>query len=214
MHRTVKICVLILALMLMTPCAWADDIPASVQAAFPTGAVVENVQKAGEMRMLSLSIAETGESLLLAYEGESVLFLETQTPAVYDENAAPVERSRAEELICAAYPDCRILFAEDAESGKRLAVAGDDFCGTIVVADEQICARSLQMGEIYRDGKLTMEGAIKVLGLHRPEADFRALELDEDDGVLFYEGEALVNGVEYEFELEVSTGKLLEWERD
>ena len=70
------------------------------------------------------------------------------------------------------------------------------------------------MGEIYRDGMLTMEGALRVLRLHRPEAQFRALELDEDDGVYVYEGEAMIGNVEYEFELSVSSGKLLEWERD
>lgn len=93
-------------------------------------------------------------------------------------------------------------------------MAADDFCGVLILAAEGVCSRSLEMGEIYRDDLLTMEGALKVLRLHRPEAEFHALELDKDDGEPIYEGEALVDGVEYEFELSVRSGKLLEWERD
>ena len=38
--------------------------------------------------------------------------------------------------------------------------------------------------------------------------------MDEDDGMLLYEGDAWLDGQEYEFELDARTGRLLEWERD
>ena len=38
------------------------------------------------------------------------------------------------------------------------------------------------------------------------------LELDEDDGLLLYEGEVYIGSSEYEFELSAKTGRLLEWE--
>ena len=143
-----------------------------------------------------------------------MLSVQTQKPAKFSESAAKVDRARAEELVQQAYPGSHILFTRDDASGKLLGVSGDDFCGTIVVSAEGVCSRDLEMGEIFRNGILTMESALKILALHRPEADFYALELEEDDGSWEYEGEALVDGEEYEFELNACTGKLLEWERD
>ena len=40
------------------------------------------------------------------------------------------------------------------------------------------------------------------------------MDLDDDDGMLVYEGDAWLDGQEYEFELDAHTGRLLEWERD
>lgn len=208
-----RISVLLLILLLAIPCAWAEELPDDVMAAVPGGALVRT-DEAGSLRFYTLSLPETGEEVLVTCGAEGVLFAQTQQEAICSSDAAPMERSRAEELVREAYPGCRILFAEDAETGKRLGVAGDNFCGSIVVADGRIRSRTLEMGEIYRDGRLTMDGALRVLTLHRPEAEFRALELDEDDGLYVYEGEALLGGEYYEFELDVASGRLLEWERD
>lgn len=209
-----KLLMCAMALMLLFSCALAENLPADVQGMLPAGAAIEKTESMGNINMLTLSIPDTGEVILAAWDDEGMLFMETQTPAVCSADAAPVERGRAEELIRAAYPDCRILFSEDVPEGKRLAVAGDSFCGSIVVADDKIHSRTLKMGEIYQNGSLTMDGALQLLALHRPEAQLRAVELDEDDGAYVYEGEALLNGEVYEFELDVSSGKLLEWERD
>lgn len=217
MLRMLKICALALAMLLAAASgAWAEELPEYVKMAIPAQAVVEQDEAAGSLRMITLSIPETGERLLLTCDERigRTLFVETEQEAACDPGAAPVERSRAEELVRLAYPDCRILFAEETDSGKRLGVVGESFCGTITVADDQIRSRSLQMGEIYSEGRLTMSGALQALKLHRPEAEFRALELEEDDGAYIYEGEALISGETYEFELDVITGKLLEWERD
>ena len=215
MTRILKLC---LALMLiLLPCAYAEahfELSPAVLSMLPEGMVMEENEVLGSLHMHTASVPETGEVLLLVCSDGELILVETRQPADYDPAAVPVGRSLAEELVRAAYPDCRILFFRDSESGKELGVAGENFCGSIFVADGRIISRSLEIGEIFRNDRLTMDGALKVLTLHRPEAEFRALELDEDDGVYLYEGEAYIDGVEYEFELDVSTGRLLEWERD
>jgi len=64
------------------------------------------------------------------------------------------------------------------------------------------------------NGQLTFAGASQTLSLLRPGAQLDSLEMDEDDGMLLYEGDAWLDGQEYEFELDARTGRLLEWERD
>ena len=64
------------------------------------------------------------------------------------------------------------------------------------------------------NGQLTFAGASQTLSLLRPGAQLDGMEMDEDDGFLLYEGDAYLDGQEYEFELDAHTGRLLEWERD
>lgn len=217
MKRISRIMLLVLALLIL-PSALADALPEelseAVLAMLPEGAVVEETQHLGGMHVHTASIPDTGEVLLLMCSDGELLLVETQQRAAYDPSAPAVSRSLAEELARQQWPDCRILFSRDEQDGKLLGVAGENFCGSILVADGRIISRSLEIGVIFRDGRLTMDGALKVLSLHRPEAEFYALELDREDGMQIYEGEALLNGAEYEFELDVSSGKLLEWERD
>lgn len=215
MNRILNI-LLVLALVLL-PCAHAEahfELSEAVLSMMPEGMVMEETEVLGSLHMHTASVPETGEVLLLMCSDGELILVETRRTADYDPSAPAVERSHAEELVRAAYPRSRILFSRDSDSSKEMGVAGENFCGSILVADGRIISRSLEIGEIFRNGRLTMGGALKVLTLHRPEAEFRALELDEDDGVYLYEGEALLDGVEYEFELDVSSGRLLEWERD
>lgn len=45
------------------------------------------------------------------------------------------------------------------------------------------------------------------------EQDLR-MELEHDDGYQKYEGDIILNGMEYEFEIDASTGKFLEWSEE
>lgn len=208
--------IILLALLMVLSCASAEDLPEGAWALVPAGAVLEDSGISGNAQVFTLFLPETGERMQLRWDAAAgrALSLETEQPAPADAQAEIVDRARAEEIIRAQYPDCRILFSADTEAGKRLGVAAEFFCGTIVVSGDRICARSLRAGEIFRGDRLTEEGALQVLILHRPDAQFGAVELELDDGIWVYEGEALLDGEEYEFELDASTGRLLEWERD
>ena len=45
-------------------------------------------------------------------------------------------------------------------------------------------------------------------------AFIKELELDRDDGIYQYEGEAYYNGYEYDFEINASSGVIIKWEVD
>lgn len=206
---------LLAMLICLASAAMAEGLPETAQRMLPPQAVLQPVQTLGEIELYVASIPETGEELaLMCMNSGEKLFLQTYRSAESAANGQEVARERAEELVKRDYPECRILFFKEASDGKWIGVAADDFCGSIVVNADLIRSRELESGEIFQNGALTLDGALKILKLHRPDAEFRALELDDDDGFRAYEGEALVSGEIYEFKLDASTGKLLEWERD
>ena len=214
MLRGLRMLAAMLALMLLFGCS-GETLPGAGFAFIPDGGVVQGRTEENGMAYYTVLMPETGEEIRIACDAQgAVVSVQTQRDADFDSLATTVEKERAQQLVQAAYPDCRILFSQTVDSTRQVGIAEDDFCGVIVVADDQICSRSLQMGEIYQNGMLTREGAKRVLALHRPQAQLLEIELDEDDGVYVYEGEALVDGAEYEFELSASSGKLLEWEWD
>lgn len=59
-----------------------------------------------------------------------------------------------------------------------------------------------------------LEKAKKIVLEKAPGATIKECELDDDDGVKYYEGELYKNGVEYEFKLDAKTGKILEWKEE
>ena len=205
---------LILLLCIMIRPVLAEERPEEVQALIPDEAAVEGEQRVGSFHVLTLSL-DSGEVLELTWDERAgtPLSLITRTPAAV--SGEPTSREAAEALVDRIYPGMDVLFSRDGENGaKELCLLAGNLCGEIVVAGNGVISRELTCGEYTRDGRLTMEGALAVLELHRPEAEFRALELDEDDGQLYYEGDAWLDGVEYEFELDARTGRLVEWERD
>lgn len=62
-------------------------------------------------------------------------------------------------------------------------------------------------------GALKASEAMAKLAQEKGAMEIVDLELDWDDGYLSYEGEALMNGRRYEFEMDVD-GSFIEWERD
>lgn len=206
-----RIGILILLLMLLAFPAMAELPQQDALAQLLPGAEVEYTFD-GQCEAV---LPDTGERVRITSDASgAIIQIQTLQEALSGAASGLPERSAAEAAVHAVYPDCRILFAEDTDAGKRLAVADVSFCGTITVSENGIVSRNLEMGEIYRDDLLTYDGAQKLLLLHRPQAQILELEFDEDDGILLYEGEALISGTEYEFEMDARSGRMLEWERD
>ncbi len=66
------------------------------------------------------------------------------------------------------------------------------------------------------NGQISLEEA-RDIALARVEgatASNISIELDHDDGWYVYEGEIFYNGMEYEFEIDASSGNILKWEED
>lgn len=204
-----------LAMLIMLTLGWgvAEDMPAGAATLAP-GATMERGWEASGARLCLLRYEATGEAVIVLVDADGqTLLAETVEPASVS-SSATMERSAAEELIRSAYPDCRVLYSEDGATGKRMAVVGDGYWGSIVVAGGCIVSRRLEAGEMYSGGRLSLHGALRVLELYRPEAELSAIELDNDDGRWIFEGDAVLHDELYEFELDAISARLLEWERD
>ena len=203
---------LICVIMLLAACAACAE---GAVYDIPADAVVTATNEAGPYKLVDIEF-ETGETAVLVIDvqsGEEISLSTTQTAFVLTDGVQ--DRTNAESTVISQYPDAIMLFGEDIEDGsKKLYMLTGNAAGEITVHGNIIISRTLNYGDYISDGKLTMDGALAAMHMHRPEAEFRAVELDEDDGVWCYEGEAFIDGVEYEFELNAITGKLLEWERD
>lgn len=195
-----KIAAILLILAAMTTSAFAEEAlplpPDAVTAdegwILPSGEVIE----------------------LITDENGTPISIITATPAVA---AKEEEQSRegAEAAVLADYPSALILSAESKEDGSReTAILTEELSGRVTVHGDAIISRELAIGNFIHEGQLTADGAKAALSLLRPDAKIAEIELDNDDGLLIYEGEAYLNGAEYEFELNAQTAKLLEWERD
>lgn len=192
-----KILAILLALLVMTACAGAEE-------ALPAGAVPTE----------GGWLLPSGETVgLVLDESGAPLSLITVTAAA----SVPEETSRetAEAAVLAEYPGALVILAEAQEDGSRSAsIITETLCGTVQAVGSRIVSRELRFGTFIAEGLLTADGARAALSMLRPEAAIAEIERDHDDGRILYEGEACIGGAEYEFELSASTGKLLEWERD
>lgn len=69
-----------------------------------------------------------------------------------------------------------------------------------------------QTGDITKDEAKNI--ALDHAGVDSKDAVFVKAELDRDDGRLIYEVEFYAGNIEYDYEIEVSTGKVLSWDYD
>ncbi|MBQ9950936.1 MAG: PepSY domain-containing protein [Clostridia bacterium] len=201
-------------LLMMMLTAQAETLPEGIF--WPEGTEILSESAENDLKTLTLALPDGGEVLLLtldALTGEPISLI-TETPAQAQPDPDET-RADAESAVIAACPGAKILFAEDdGEGGRRLYTLSETLCGAVSVRGGKIVARSLAFGRFLDGGQLTAEGAAAALTLLRPGAEILELEKDEDDGLTLYEGEAILDGAEYEFELDALSGKLLEWERD
>ncbi len=198
-------------------CLWAYPAWAQGEDWIPEGAILENETEENGMRILSYLMPETGEMLALTLNNETNAPMTLMsTPRALD-NTTGLEAVSAEEALVAGYPDAWVISSGTVDiQGKsvaRFCVLAEQFYGAIWIDQGQIIGRELTFAPCLRDGMITLQGAVSALRLLRPEAVIYEIELDGDDGLIVYEGEAQLAGESYEFELDAHSGQLLEWAR-
>lgn len=178
-------------------CAFAEGQRAYPEAGYlPEGITALTVTDA--MRIYSTE--DTGEKWTII-QSESACQGAAEIP--WDGTTAIVD------VIIGRWPEAWILKSADGEAlFLDISMAGR------CVADEGKIVVSASFGEFRSEERMLTAGAMEVMALYRPQAVIEGVELDSDDGMLIFEGDAYVEGVEYEFELDAYTGRLLEWERD
>jgi len=136
-------------------------------------------------------------------------------------NAAPSvtadpSQTQAEAALLAELPTAVIHFALQERDDGRMEwniffTNGTDI-GQAEVDAETFVVRKLKTYAMPED-TLTAGQAVASLKAAKGELILRDLELDRDDGQLWYEGECELNGKKYDFEM-TTGGKVVEWERD
>ena len=149
----------------------------------------------------TLQLDAAGQALSLRSEAESA------------ENAL-MSRAEAEAALKIIDATALVVRAEEGSGAAKLWFVGEAAGWGIFDPAGHLAAGSLTFGQFLINGQLTFAGASQTLSLLRPGAQLDGMEMDEDDGMLLYEGDAWLDGQEYEFELDARTGRLLEWERD
>lgn len=98
--------------------------------------------------------------------------------------------------------------SQDSQSGSRPAE---------VQKSEITNAADQEQQEDTASQRISREEAVRIV-LNRVEgageSDIQELKTDRDDGQFVYEGELLFDGYEYEFEIDGTTGEMIQWEID
>ena len=210
--KTIRIAFLLIVIAaLLVNCAcsetWRTVLPDDV----PMDSEPVAEERFGDLQLIRL-ISNNGETmmLLLDYEGLPMCLI--------TEKAAPVDQSavqtadEAMAAVRAGFPNALIIQVESEGALKAVCIVTPHLFGTVWTNDGQVVRRDLRGGCFISNGRLTLDGACHIAQLLHPEAEITAIEYDSDDDA--YEGDALVDGVEYDLELDAQTGKQMEWERD
>lgn len=73
---------------------------------------------------------------------------------------------------------------------------------------------SNQGNKVDKENLISAEEAKDIVFKKLPNGEIIEFHLDKDDGIYQYEGEARLNGYEYEFEINASSGVIIGWEKD
>ena len=208
--RKILALALCLLTMLVPLAARAEAAPETALAWLPAGATYLGEEPAGSGRALSYQTDENAWTLTLDGAGNA-LSLQSAGAAA----GGLQTRAEAEAALWTLDEAALILRAEEGDGPARLYFVATGAAGWAQFATAGgLAAGAVAFGQFLSNGQLTFAGASQVLQILRPGAQLDGMEMDEDDGMLLYEGVAYLDGQEYEFELDARTGRLLEWERD
>ena len=150
----------------------------------------------------------------------AVVKVESDVSGARGSQAATLTEAGVAAAVEALYPGAQIIRQEQKRDDGRyeieVFIATDALFGTLDLNAEtgELLESDLVVGAYQSDSRLTQEAAEAQLRSLKPEATILYMELDEDDGRLYWEGEATVDGRRYEFTIDATTGSLVEWERD
>lgn len=136
----------------------------------------------------------------------------------YAENpeAFAQQKEKAIAALMVSLPDAAVDYAvrerDDGRYEWNLFFTQNGSLGVCKVLEEK---NEIRRVELYamREGMLLASEAVAELQTIKPGAVVVDLDLDWDDGVLCYEGDARLDGKRYEFEM-TAAGRMIEWERD
>lgn len=127
-----------------------------------------------------------------------------------------ISADKAREIILAKFPGGQIIeFESDIDDGK--------YEGKIIynstLYEFEISVSSGDIIKLENKGgaqqiQISREQAVSIINGKLPGSTIIELELDEENGRPEYDGEAVLNGIEYEFTIDAVTGTITKWEAD
>ena len=135
-------------------------------------------------------------------------------PYMPDEYAA--EFMQAQDALLAHTPGAAVDYAvreyDDGRYEWDVFFTLDGRTGMAEIPETDYTVRRVRLYDMP-EGGLTASQIAASLVREKGDIQIIDLELDTDDGRLVYEGEAMLDGKRYEFEIS-ATGRILDWERD
>ncbi|MBQ2991249.1 MAG: hypothetical protein IJD60_08150 [Clostridia bacterium] len=144
---------------------------------------------------------------LLVFAAESVYAMELDAP----ELQAPLAALKV------SMPEAQVNYAiktrDDGRESWELFFKQNNALGVCKIPVDSNTIRKVELYDRGTEDALTADLAMEKLRKEKGEMTVLDLELDWDDGRLYYEGEAKVGDRRYEFEM-TADGRIIEWERD
>lgn len=210
-------------LVVMNASALAVTQEEAEQAAWayvPQGAQLHGIQR--DDGMLEVTFISGEEVIEVTVEPQSgqVLKLEGDVRGARGGEKAALDEAGVAAAVEAVYPGAQILYTrehrDDGGFEIEVAIAAGNLYGTLELNAQTgaLIERKMIPGSYDAQSGLTKEAAQGVLLTLKPGVEIVEIELEEEDGLLVWEGEARFDGKRYEFEMDARSGSLIKWERD
>ena len=153
-------------------------------------------------------------------------------PSQSQQQTALITEQEAKDLVLAQIPGASIVeFKRDTDDGRtvydgKAVLEGREYefeidaaTGSFLEWDADDADEGWHTGGGTSSGQaaqtaLDEEGARALVLARIPGATIVEIERDTDDGRVYYEGEAVLDGWEYEFEIDATAGEFIKWEAD
>lgn len=135
-------------------------------------------------------------------------------------NEVVLTEDEARALVQNLYPEATIISLRSERDDDlyeyQASFSTEEFFGTIELNAETgvVLEADIYYNAAVPEGQLGYAEIMAQLESLKPGLNVIRIEFDEDDGRMRYEGEALLDNVLYEFEIDADTGELREWERE
>lgn len=154
---------------------------------------------------------------------------QSQQPATSTPQTDLITEQQARDLVLAQVPGASIVeFERDTDDGRtvyqgKAVLNGREYefeidaaTGSFLEWDADDVDEGWNQGNSTSAGQTALdEAGARALVLARiPGATIVEFERDTDDGRVYYEGEAVLDGREYEFEIDATAGEIIQWDAD
>lgn len=175
-----------------------------------------------ERRDSELTFRDGRESYEVEIDPETgvVLKVEYENDALKGSSSATLSDEEAVASLQTLFPDATVVSQnpelDDRLNEIKLFFYTPSLFGTMSLNGEtgDVLDYDVSIGVCPSEDPLTQEAAQARLMTMKPGSAVTKLELDKEEGRVFWEGEATLDGKRYEFCIDAFTGELTEWERE